>query len=182
MGTKKLQEKTQDKDGFYEKKAMLAAKMATYGEQIKKLNEQRADLKAQLKAKSEQKKECTTNLKNAERSITFKSEEELEKKIAEIEFQMYTGTLTLQEEKRKVQEIQSLKKQKPKINAANEKLESLKAKHNEMKESFCFQDMQEQLEAVTEKVNTVWEARVHVRDEYIKLTEERKKETESSDL
>jgi len=34
---KKLQEKNQDKDGFYEKKKHLANRMLVYGEQIKKL-------------------------------------------------------------------------------------------------------------------------------------------------
>lgn len=179
---KKLQEKNQDKDGFYEKKKHLANRMLVYGEQIKKLNDQRKELKSQLIGKVNKQKTLKQNLKSAQQSITFKSEEELDARIKAIEFEMFTGTLTLQEEKRKVQEIQQLKKQKPKINATREKVEALEQKQTELKEDTGIQELDEQIKTVDQKVADVWQAKESVKKEYLILTQDRAKQNETSEL
>jgi len=177
-----LQEKNQDKDGFYEKKKELANKMLVYGEQIKKLNDQRKQLKDTLIGKVQNQKTLNKSLKNAQQSIQFKSEEDLDARIKAIEFEMFTGTLTLQEEKRKVQEIQQLKKQKPKINATREKVEALEQKTNELKEDTGIADLDEQIKTVEQKVTDVWAAKEEVKKEYLALTQDRAKLEEASDL
>jgi len=179
---KKLQEKNQDKDGFYEKKKHLANRMLVYGEQIKKLNDQRKELKTQLFGKVENKKTLKNNLKSAQKSITFQSEEELEAKIKAIEFEMFTGTLSLQEEKRKVQEIQQLKKQKPKINATREKVEALEQKQTELSEDTGIKELEDQIATVNQKVEDVWKAKEVVKKEYLALTQDRAKQNETSEL
>jgi len=177
-----LQEKNQDKDGFYEKKKELANLMQAYGEQIKKLNDQRKNLKDTLIGKVQNQKTLNKNLKNAQQSIQFKSEEELDARIKAIEFEMFTGTLTLQEEKRKVQEIQQLKKQKPKINATREKVEALEQKQTELKEDTGIADLDEQIKTVDTKVSDVWKAKEKVKEEYLALTQDRAKLEETNDL
>jgi len=179
---KKLQEKNQDKDGFYEKKKHLANRMLVYGEQIKKLNDQRKELKNQLIGKVNNNKALNKSLKNAQQSITFKSEEALDARIKEIEFEMFTGTLTLQEEKRKVQEIQQLKKQKPKINATREKVEALESKQEELKADKGIEELDEQIKTVDLKVADVWQAKEAVKKEYLILTQDRAKQNETSEL
>jgi uncharacterized coiled-coil DUF342 family protein len=177
-----LQEKNQDKDGFYEKKKELANLMQAYGEQIKKLNDQRKNLKDTLIGKLQNQKTLNKNLKSAQQSIQFKSEEELDSRIKAIEFEMFTGTLTLQEEKRKVQEIQQLKKQKPKINATREKVEALTQKQEELKEDTAIPDLDEQIKTVDTKVSDVWKAKEKVKEEYLALTQDRAKLEETNDL
>lgn len=179
---KKLQEKSSDKDGFFEKKAMLAAQMATYGEHLKRLNDQRAELRKQFTAKSADQKQLMNTLKATEANITFKTENELDERIQQIEFEMYTGTLTLQEEKRKVAEIQALKKQKPKINAQAEKLDSLKKKKEEMNDSTAFDSIKDQITSVNQKADAVWEDKERVKQEFLALIEQHKAKTETKDL
>lgn len=179
---KKLQEKSTDKDGYYEKKAVLAAKMKTYGDQIKRLNEQRAELRGNFKNKVTDQKKVTQYRQETEKGITYRTEGELEARIAEIEFEMCTGSYTLAEEKRRVQEIQNLKKQKPKINAQAEKLEGLRSKEKELQESNVFQDIKGQIDDVNAKCETVWNAKEAVKKEYMELIEAHKKETETSNL
>lgn len=179
---KKLQEKSTDKDGFYEKKAMLAAKMATYGEQIKRLNDQRAELRKQFSAKSTDQKNIISHLRQTEQSITFKTESELDARISQIEWEMHTNTMTLQEEKKKVQEICALKKQKPKINAQAERLDSLKKKKEELSDSTAFDSIKDQITAVNQKADVVWAEKEKVKLEYLELIELHKAKTETKDL
>merc|ERR1739848_892717 len=177
-----LQEKSQDKDGFYEKKKELANKMLVYGEQIKKLNEQRKTMKDSLIGKVQNRKTIKNNLKTAQQSIQFKSEEDFDARIKAIEFEMFTGTLTLQEEKRKVQEIQQLKKQKPKINATREKVEALEQKQTELSTDTGIADLEEQIKTIDTKVSDVWKAKEKVKEEYLALTQDRAKLEETNDL
>lgn len=179
---KKITEKNTDKDGFHEKRAMLAAKMSTYGDQIKKLNEQRAELRKQLNDKSNDQKKVAHALKNTEQQIVFRTESELDERIQQIEFEMYTGTLTLAEEKKKVQEIQQLKKQKPKINAQAEKLDSLRMKKEELTDSKSFETLKDQIAAINTKSDGVWAAKEEVKQEYLALIGEHKKATETKEL
>jgi len=177
-----LQEKNQDKDGFYEKKKELANLMQAYGEQIKKLNDQRKNLKDTLIGKVQNQKTVKNALRETVHSLKFKSEEELDARIAQLEHEMMvTGTLTLQEEKRKVQEIQQLKKQKPKINATREKVEALEQKQTELKEDTGIADLDEQIKTVDTKVSDVWKAK-KVKEEYLALTQDRAKLEETNDL
>merc|ERR1712126_211104 len=88
---------------------------------------------------------------------------------------MCTSSLPLAVEKKKVAEIQQLKKQKPQINAQAEKLEGLKAKEQEMQESTVFTNIKEQIDNVTAKCEVVWKAKEPVKAEYSKLVDEQKK-------
>jgi len=179
---KKISEKNTDKDGFHEKRAMLAAKMSTYTDQITKLYAQRAELRDQLTSKSNDQKKVTQFLKKTEASITFFNESELDERIQQIEFEMYTGTLTLAEEKKKVAEIQALKKQKPKINAQAEKLDSLRMKKEELSDAKSFETLKEQIQAINTKADGLWAAKDEVKQEYLALIGEHKKATETSEL
>lgn len=179
---KKLQAKTSDKDGYYEKKALLASKMKTYGEQIQQLNEQKKELRAQFSGKVDDKKKLTKHRLEAEKGITYRTEAELQARIDELQFEMCTSSLPLAVEKKKVAEIQQLKKQKPQINAQAEKLEGLKAKEQEMQESTVFTNIKEQIDNVTAKCEVVWKAKELVKAEYSKLVDEQKKDTETSEL
>jgi len=179
---KKLQEKNQDKDDFMKKKKLLANKMQVFGEEIKRLNDERKELKTQVIGKVNNSKMLNKSLKNAQQSITFKSEEALDARIKEIEFEMFTGTLTLQEEKRKVQEIQQLKKQKPKINATREKVEALESKQEELKADKGIEELEEQIKTVDLKVADVWKAKEAIKKEYLMLVDNNKKQNETSEL
>lgn len=179
---KKIQEKNTDKDGFHDKRSMLAAKMSTYGDQIKKLNEQRTELRSQLTSKSQDQKKVTQFLKQTEQSITFRTESELDDRIHAIEIEMCTQSLTLAEEKKKVAEIQMLKKQKPKISAQAEKLDSLRAKKEELSDAKSFETLKEQITQINTRADGVWAAKEEIKNEYLALISEHKKATETSEL
>merc|ERR1719387_3456441 len=48
-------------------------------------------------------------------SLGFKSEAEIDKRIADIEFNMWTSSISLKEEKKLLDEIKELKRSKPKV-------------------------------------------------------------------
>merc|ERR1719420_1425969 len=48
-------------------------------------------------------------------NIGYKSVEEIDKRIADIEFNMWTSSLSLKEEKKYLDEIKELKRSKPKV-------------------------------------------------------------------
>merc|ERR1719326_417355 len=60
-------------------------------------------------------KEAKDALKKMKGSVGFTSEAEIDKKIADIEFTMWTNSISLKEEKKYLDEIKELKRSKPKV-------------------------------------------------------------------
>jgi len=174
---KLLQENTADKDGYQEQKAILNAKISTYVGQIQQINNEKHELKTRFSKKAEQSKGIARDYKDAMRADVCSSEVELDEKIRQIEFEMISGAvMTLQEEKKKMAEIQHLKKQRPKIQDHNRKIEQLTT----AKETFdtsVFSTLKEQIDALTAKCNEVWQEKEAVKAELQKLKDARDQDT-----
>lgn len=150
-----IQVDTQEKEDHYDKKTALDAEVKTYHDRITALNAHRDALRSGLKSKGDEKKKATQDLKNAEKSLTCKTEEELMDRIREIEFRISTETMPLVDEKRLLQEIQALKKKKPQIPVLNATIAHLKtvAEDHEGDKSLSIKD---QITAAMEQANATW--------------------------
>merc|ERR1712066_512970 len=131
------------------------SKLQTYGEQITKLNTEKKGYRDMLNKKKEEGQKVRSEL-NSTKMAACNSEEEVDQKIRDIEFQMQTMSLTLSEEKRKLQEIQALKKQRPKIAAQAAKMKHLEGKMEELNSTEIYGSIKEKMDHLTEKCNEVW--------------------------
>merc|ERR1719316_1328375 len=60
-------------------------------------------------------KQLRQDLNKMKKNLGYTSEDQIEERIATIEFQMWTQTLSLKEEKKYLAEIQELKRTRPKV-------------------------------------------------------------------
>merc|ERR1712224_41341 len=82
------------------------------------MGKQKEELRKQFQDKNTEKRKLKSEASAMEKkmeSIGGKTEQEINDKIRQIEFEMQTSSLTLQQERKKLEEIKRLKQSKPKI-------------------------------------------------------------------
>ncbi|KAF7457982.1 brf1p family coiled coil protein [Cryptosporidium felis] len=111
--TKMINERSVGREAFDRKKGEFQAKLDEYQKCIENLEEERKVCMAKINEKSKEGREMRANLQNLKKSVGYKSEEEIEAKIKEIEYQLVTSTLTLKDEKKLLSQISQLKQSRP---------------------------------------------------------------------
>ncbi|KAH8740926.1 nuclear segregation protein [Cryptosporidium ryanae] len=111
--TKMINDRSVGREAFDRKRGEFQAKLDEYQRCIDKLEEERKQYMAKIDEKSREGREMKANLQNLKKSVGYKSEEEIEAKIKEIEYQLVTSTLTLKEEKKLLTVISQLKQSRP---------------------------------------------------------------------
>ncbi|KAK6590991.1 nuclear segregation [Cryptosporidium xiaoi] len=111
--TKMINDRSVGREAFDRKRGEFQAKLDEYQRCIDKLEEERKQYMAKIDEKSREGREMKANLQNLKKSVGYKSEEEIEAKIKEIEYQLVTSTLTLKEEKKLLTVISQLKQNRP---------------------------------------------------------------------
>lgn len=96
----------------------------------------------------------------------FKNEDEIDDRIASIEFKMWTGSMSLNEEKACLREISDLKKLRPQVTR-------VKAKEAQMSNQDFGTEHKENIELVKDQLNQYRDARKVVADRLHKLNQER---------
>merc|ERR1712193_514406 len=111
-------------------------------------------------------KEQLTKMKG---SLGFKSEEEIDKRIADIEFNMWTSSLSLKEEKKALDEIKELKRSKPKV----AKVKGLEGEMATKAPGADTEGIREETKAIAADIKELKEEKRAISAEYAKLNEER---------
>jgi uncharacterized coiled-coil DUF342 family protein len=100
--TKTINEKSTGKEEYQTARDAIRTKRNSIQEQIKQI--QQAD------------KDNRTEVTKMQKNIGFQSEEQIDREIADIEYQMHTESLTLKREKELMSKIAQLKQVKPQLN------------------------------------------------------------------
>lgn len=111
--TRMINDRSVGREAFDRKREEFQAKLDEYQKCIDKLEEERKQYMTKINEKSREGREMKANLQNLKKSVGYKSEEEIEAKIKEIEYQLVTSTLTLKEEKKLLTIISQLKQSRP---------------------------------------------------------------------
>merc|ERR1719169_38258 len=90
-------------------------------------------LAKQIGEQNQKSREMRSQLQDAKKKMNFASEEEIDQEIANIEFKMWTSSLSLKEEKLAVQQIADLKKQK---NVISDKMRELRDEKRKEQEAY----------------------------------------------
>lgn len=111
----KIDTSTSGREEFHRKQIEIRERLNKLQEKSDKLEKERKELFDQIDAKNKEGKEMRQNVQNLKKSIGFSSEDDIDKKIQEIESLMITSTISLKEEKKLMQQIAMLKSNKPLI-------------------------------------------------------------------
>merc|ERR1711924_456860 len=112
---KRIGERSTGKEEFFQKKQELRGRLDEVQAKIDAFAGKKDELYKQIEGEKAADKEMKQQLQKMKGSMKFASEAEIDKKIADIEFNMWTSSLSLKEEKKYLDEIKELKRSKPKV-------------------------------------------------------------------
>lgn len=165
----KIAERSGGKDGFMTKKSELRGKLDELSEKINKLMERKGGLQTAIGDKRQEGMEMRSQLNKMKKTIGFKSEADIDERIASLEFKMWTDTISLKEEKEMLKEMQELRKNRPKVSQVNKMEDSLQ--NHDTGRSY-----KEQIEVCNQQIMVFREAKKQVQEEFSQLMEGRKEQ------
>jgi len=169
---KRIGDRSTGKEEFFQKKQELRAKLDECQAKIDSFAGKKDELYKQIEQEKSADKEQKEAFKKMKGSLGFTSEAEIDKKIADIEFNMWTNSISLKEEKKCLDEIKELKRSKPKVS----KLKTLEASLENKPKGANTEAIREDIKSQSESIKEAKEAKRLVSAEYAKLNEERQKQ------
>jgi len=163
--SEKINSRSGIKDEFFSKKSEISAKIAGFKEKIDALHAQKDELQKGVAEKKGEKTQMVQDMKKMKASIGYKTEEEMDNRMRQIEYRLQTETIPLKEEKDLLKEIQELKRNRPKV-----------AQVNKMEEGLNSFDagggVKETLSTINEQIRNWMQEKAKVLEERKKLEEE----------
>eukprot|EP00434_Breviolum_minutum_P012501 symbB.v1.2.011013.t1/scaffold687.1/size172701/19 len=123
--SEKIQQRSSGKEEFYAKKAELRTQLDEITAKMDELQAKKEDIEKAVGSKREEGREMRSQLNTMKKSIGYNTEQEIDNRIASIEFQLCTESVPLKEEKKLLAEIQALKKNRSKVNQVQQMEQSL---------------------------------------------------------
>jgi uncharacterized coiled-coil DUF342 family protein len=167
--TDSINKRSGGKDEFYSKKAELRGQLDEFSQKINALQEKKEAIQKDMGEKRAEGIQRKNDLTKMKKSIGYTSEEDIDQRIASIEFKLWTDTVPLKEEKKLLQEIQELKRNRPKVSQVK-KLEGDLSSFN----SDSSLSLKEQVKEINEQVRNWLDAKKKVSEKMTELTEGRK--------
>ncbi|CAE7768936.1 unnamed protein product [Symbiodinium microadriaticum] len=170
------QERSGGKEEFYAKKAELRAQLDVITDKINGLMEKKDEINKAVGNKREEGREMRSQLKpgidgsggnSMKKTVGFTSQQEINNRIATIEFQLCTESVPLKEEKKLLAEIQTLKKNRSKVDTMNTMEQNLANFDPGM-------SMKEQKEAINTDISQFRDEKKKIQDQMTELSEARK--------
>lgn len=115
-----LNERSHGKEDFLAKKAAIQRELKAVSQQINEIQEQKDQIHLQIAERKEENQAAKDDLKTLKKSMNFKSEADIDHRIAQIELNMWSKSLSLKDEKWYMQEIKELNKNRPKVSQLSE--------------------------------------------------------------
>jgi len=165
----KIGERSTGKEEFFQKKAELRQQLDEFSGKMNAIQEQKDGIKKAVGEKQAEGKEMKQKLNGMKKNLGFTSEDQIDDRIATIEYKMWTGSVSLKEEKAFLKEISELKKNKPKISQLNQMEASVSSFDGGV-------PMKEQMGSFNEQMAILREQKKAVSEKYSALMEERSKQ------
>jgi len=159
------------KDEFLANKGKIREQIVSEGEAIGELFARKNEIIKNMKASNDASRQSNMELKNMKKSLGVDSTEQIDERIASIEFRLWTESITLKEEKKLLEEIKQLKKDKPKV--ANYYQKEAEVKASKEKSGLEGKSMKDSLELISAEMSVHKERKQELNEELKKLMEER---------
>merc|ERR1740138_563498 len=167
--TDSINKRTGGKDEFYSKKAELRGQLDEFSQKINALQEKKESIQKAMGEKRAEGMQMKSDLSKMKKSVGYTSEEDIDQRIASIEFKLWTDTVPLKEEKKLLQEIQELKRNRPKVSQVKKMEGNLSSFNSDSSLS-----LKEQVKEINEQVRNWLDAKKKVSEKMTELTEGRK--------
>merc|ERR1711976_738834 len=96
----KIGERSYGKDEFYQNKAKIRDQIMSESDAIGELQTRKNEIVGTMKQNSQDAKQNNMELKNMKKKLGFDSTDQIDDRIASIEFKLWTESITLKEEKK----------------------------------------------------------------------------------
>jgi uncharacterized coiled-coil DUF342 family protein len=114
--SKEISSKSEGKDNFIAQKEVIKSSLDAAQNKLNELEKKRNNIQEQIKKIQQADKDSRTEMQKMQKDIGFQSEEQIDRQIADIEYQMHTESLTLKREKELILKLSQLKQVKPQLN------------------------------------------------------------------
>jgi len=169
---KRIGDRSTGKEEFFQKKQELRGRLDEVQAKIDAFAGKKDELYKQIETEKVADKEMKSQLAKMKGNLGFTSEQEIDKKIADIEFNMWTSSLSLKEEKKYLDEIKELKRSKPKVS----KLKNMEADMENRPKGANTEVLREEIQKQSMDIKDAKEQKKLISAEYAKLNEERQKQ------
>lgn len=163
----KISERTGGKEEFFSQKLELKSKLDELTKKIDELMGRKQGFNSNITEAKKERVEMGNALTKMKKTIGFKSEQEIDERIASIEFTMSTDTMSLKAEKDLLKEISELKKNRPKVSKVNEMQDKLDNRDTGS-------NARENIANIQAEINVYRDAKKGVQEQYTTLMEARK--------
>jgi len=149
--TAKIQERSGGKDDFFTQKAEIRKEFDAVAAELDALHKQKEQVLGAVDAHKAEGREMKDQLQKMKKTIGYGSVQEIDERIASIEFKLWTESVPLKEEKKLLAEIQELKKNRPKVTSMTQLQESLTGRDAGMDKRAAGNEIKAQIALAMEK-------------------------------
>jgi len=165
--TEKMNERSHGKEEFFAEKAKIRAELDAVSAEMNKLSEKNQAIRAGIDSKRGEQAQMKQDLSKMKKTMGFKTESEIDERIATIEFKLWTESVSLKDEKAALAEIKELKKNKPKVSQVSE----MEGKLADFDTGISLRD---QSKLIGEEMGKCREQKKAIQERMVALTESRK--------
>jgi len=112
---KQISERSGGKDGFFKEKEAIRSELNEVSGEMDVLHKQKEEVLGSVQASKQEGIEMKGKLDKMKKTIGYTNVQDIDERIASIEFKLWTESVPLKEEKKYLIEIQELKKSRPKV-------------------------------------------------------------------
>jgi len=169
----KIGEKSHGRDDFQQKKSKLLEALTKEGSAIAELKAAKDNIMESLKAANQQARDAKIDLKKMKSEVKYTTTADIDEKIKQLDFKLVTESLTLHEEKKILEEIKQLKKNKPLVKQVNAKEQQL----TEMASVDSSSTMKEKLDTIKKEMDSHFQRKQELSAQLDSLKQEREAQT-----
>eukprot|EP00448_Togula_jolla_P039001 CAMPEP_0170646364 /NCGR_PEP_ID=MMETSP0224-20130122/43597_1 /TAXON_ID=285029 /ORGANISM="Togula jolla, Strain CCCM 725" /LENGTH=465 /DNA_ID=CAMNT_0010977689 /DNA_START=73 /DNA_END=1467 /DNA_ORIENTATION=- len=145
--SERISERSGGKDEFFKQKSELRAQLDEFSKHMNALQARKDEINKVFGDKQAEGREMRQHVNKLKKTIGYTSESAIDERIASIEFKLWTDSHSLKEEKKYLQEIQELKRNKPKVSEVSRMETDLETRDSGL-------SMKDQLQAINAEMAT----------------------------
>jgi uncharacterized coiled-coil DUF342 family protein len=165
--TDQMQKQSTGKEEFFSEKAKIRSELDAVSAEMNKLAERKEAINAGLNNKKAEQSQMKGDLMKMKKSMGYTSENDIDDRIATIEFKLWTESLSLKDEKNYLAEIKELKKNKPMVSQVSQMEDKLAGFDSGV-------SLRDQSKLIGEEMGKLREKKREIQERLTGLTEKRK--------
>jgi len=165
--TNQIGERSGGKDEFNEQRAQLLAERDECSKEMDRLTALKDEVSGSIGQNRQEGIQMRDQLNKMKKQLGYTNESEIDQRIATIEFKMWTDSMTLKEEKAYMQELQTLKRNRPKVSQVNQMEEDINNRDSGL-------PLKERLASMKAEIAVWRDKKKAVQDKLTALNEQRK--------